>query len=258
MSNRSEMKLLTLARDLKRRKARERQSLFVAEGVRAVEELLESGLTVEGILTAPQLGDIARGQALLARISASGTQTVQVSELDFRTAAETDSPQGVLGIGRIPTRSLDSLEVESHMRLVVLDAVQDPGNLGTILRTCAAFGVTATIALPGTVDIWNAKVVRAAMGAHFRHAAFHSTPEQLFGFLERHDIELIGTDMNGGNIGTFSAPPRVALVAGNEGAGLSDVVRSRVIRTVAIPIEPGVESLNVAVATGIILHQLRA
>ncbi|MBA2688564.1 MAG: RNA methyltransferase, partial [Gemmatimonadaceae bacterium] len=79
------MKLLTLARDLKRRKARERQSLFVAEGVRAVEELLESDLTVEGILTAPQLGDIARGQALLARISASGTQTVQVSELDFRT-----------------------------------------------------------------------------------------------------------------------------------------------------------------------------
>lgn len=252
------MKLLTLARDLKRRKARERQSLFVAEGVRAVEELLESGLTIEGVLTAPQLADIARGKELVSRIAASGVQATQVSELDFRSAAETESPQGVLAIGRIPAWSLDSLKVESHMRLVVLDAVQDPGNLGTILRTCAAFGVTATIALPGTVDIWNAKVVRAAMGAHFRHPSFHSTPEQLFAFLDRHEIELIGTDMKGGNIGTFSPSARVALVAGNEGAGLSDVIRSRVARTVSIPIEPGVESLNVAVATGIILHGMRA
>ncbi len=252
------MKLLTLARDLKRRKARERQSLFVAEGVRAVEELLESGLPIEGVLTAPQLVDIARGKALLDRISRSGAQTVQISELDFRSAAETESPQGVLAVARIPARSFELLKTESHMRLVVLDAVQDPGNLGTILRTCAAFGVTATVALPGTVDLWNPKVVRAAMGAHFRHVAFHSTPEQLFTFLDEHDVELIGTDMKGGNIGTFSAPGRFALVAGNEGAGLSDVVRSRVTRTVAIPIEPGVESLNVAVATGIILHQLRA
>lgn len=252
------MKLLTLARDLKRRKARERQSLFVAEGVRAVEELLDSGLTIEGVLTAPQLADIARGKALQARISGSVFESVQLTELDFRTAAETDSPQGVLAIGRIPERSFASLKVESHMRLVVLDAVQDPGNLGTILRTCAAFGVNATIALPGTVDLWNPKVVRAAMGAHFRHAAFHSTPEQLFAFLDEHDIELIGSDMKGGNIGTFRVPSRVALVAGNEGAGLSDIVRSRVKRTVAIPIEPGVESLNVAVATGIILHHLRA
>lgn len=251
------MKLLTLARDLKRRKARERQSLFVAEGVRAVEELLESRLSIEGVLTAPQLMDIARGKGLLDRISRTGVETAQISELDFRSAAETESPQGVLAIARIPSRSFELLNIETHMRLVVLDAVQDPGNLGTILRTCAAFGVTATVALPGTVDLWNPKVVRSAMGAHFRHVAFHSTPEQLFTFLDKHDIELIGTDMKGGNIGTFSPPQRFALVAGNEGAGLSDVVRSRVTRTVAIPIEPGVESLNVAVATGIILHQLR-
>lgn len=252
------MKLLTLARDLKRRKARERQSLFVAEGVRAVEELLESGLSIEGLLTAPQLSDIARGKELLAKIAASTHQAVQLSEMDFRTAAETDSPQGVLAIARIPSHSFDSMKIENHLRLVVLDAVQDPGNLGTILRTCAAFGVTATIALPGTVDLWNPKVVRAAMGAHFRHPAFHSTPEQLFAFLDKYDIELVGTDVKGGNIGTFSAAQRMALVAGNEGAGLSDVVRSRVKRTIAIPIDPGVESLNVAVATGIILQQLRA
>ncbi len=252
------MKLLTLARDLKRRKARERQALFVAEGVRAVEELMDSGLTIEGVLTAPQLADIARGSALRARIAASNFPSIELSELDFRSAAETESPQGVLAIGRIPARSFDLLKSDSQVRLVVLDAVQDPGNLGTILRSCAAFGITATIALPGTVDLWNPKVVRAAMGAHFRHVAFHSTPDQLFAFLAKEKIELIGTDMSGEDISSFVAPDRLALAVGNEGAGLSDAVRSNVKRTVAIPIQSGVESLNVAVATGILLHRLKA
>lgn len=252
------MKLLTLARDLKRRKARERQSLFVAEGVRAVEELLNSSLTIEGVLTAPQLADIARGSALRSRIASGSFPSVELSELDFRSAAETESPQGVLAIARIPARSFESLDANGKVRLLVLDAVQDPGNLGTILRTCAAFGITATIALPGTVDLWNPKVVRAAMGAHFRHVAFHSTPDELFTFLGRHDIELIGTDVSGESIETFVAPGRVAVAVGNEGAGLSDSVRSKVSRTVSIPIQSGVESLNVAVATGILLHKLRS
>lgn len=252
------MKLLTLARDLKRRKARERQSLFVAEGVRAVEELLESGLTIEGVLTAPQLSDIARGSALRTRIATGGFPAAEVSELEFRSAAETESPQGVLAIARIPERSFDLLKGKSHIRLLVLDAVQDPGNLGTILRTCAAFGVTATVALPGTVDLWNAKVVRAAMGAHFRHPAFHSTPGQLFTFLDSERIELVGTAASGQDIASFENPDRMALVVGNEGAGLSESIRSRVTKTVAIPIESNVESLNVAVATGILLYELRA
>jgi TrmH family RNA methyltransferase len=251
------MKLLTLARDLKRRKARERHSLFVAEGVRAVEELLKSGLTIEGVLTAPQLADIARGSALRTRIANGGFPALEVSELEFRSAAETESPQGVLGIARIPSWSFESLETDRNIRLLVLDAVQDPGNLGTILRTCAAFGVNATVALPGTVDLWNPKVVRAAMGAHFRHPAFHSTPEQLFAFLEKEKIHLVGTDVAGENLSSFAAPERLALVVGNEGAGLSDVIRSRVKQNVSIRIQPDVESLNVAVATGILLHALQ-
>lgn len=251
------MKLLTLARDLKRRKARERQSLFVAEGVRAVEELLDSGLSIEGALTAPQLADIARGAALQGRLAGAAFPCSELSEIEFRSAAETESPQGVLAIGRIPDRGFELLDVKTHVRILVLDAVQDPGNLGTILRTAAAFGVTATVALPGTVDIWNPKVIRAAMGAHFSHPAFHTTPGQLFTFLSETNIELIGTDMSGQDAGTFSVPERAALAVGNEGGGLSDLIRSRVSRTIAIPIEPGVESLNVAVATGILLHRFR-
>lgn len=251
------MKLLTLARDLKRRKARERQSLFVAEGVRAVEELLKSQLAIEGVLVAPQLSDAPRGNRLKLGLAARNLPTTEVSELEFRSAAETDSPQGVLAIARIPDRDLDTVNVGINFRLLVLDGVQDPGNLGTILRTGAALGATGAVALPGTVDIWNAKVIRSAMGAHFQHPAFHTTPDRLFAFLEKHSIELWGAETGGEDVNAMTAPGRLALAVGNEGAGLSPQIRDKARRHVAVPIEAQVESLNVAVATGILLHSLR-
>lgn len=251
------MRLLTLARDLRRRKSRERQGLFVVEGVRAVEELLGSDLTVRGILTAPQLADAPRGRGLLDRIAGSGIEHSAVNEAEFRSAAETESPQGVLGIAEIPNRELSSLAGVTPLRLLVLDALQDPGNVGTILRTAAALGADATVALPGTVDIWNAKVVRSAMGAHFHHGALHVSLDELFAFLESESVPLWTADMNGLAVGSATPPARLALAVGNEGAGLSSSLRERSSATISLPIARSVESLNVAVATGILLYQLR-
>jgi TrmH family RNA methyltransferase len=251
------VRLLTLARDLRRRKSRERQALFVVEGVRAVEELLRSPLGKRGILTAPQLADAPRGRVLLESIAGSGIEHSKVTELEFRSAAETESPQGVLAIAEIPTRSLGSLPPSGRLRLLVLDAVQDPGNVGTILRTAAALGVDATVALPGTVDVWNAKVVRSAMGAHFRHAAFHCSLEDLSSFLDEESVELWGSGVTGNPVESTHAPERLALAVGNEGAGLSSSVRERAAKMISLPIAAGVESLNVAVATGILLYELR-
>jgi len=248
---------LTLARDLKRRKSRERQALFVVEGVRAVEELLRSALVTKGVLTAPQLADAPRGRALLDSIGTSKIETSAVTEAEFRSAAETESPQGVLAIAEIPSRSLADLAGKSTLRLLVLDAVQDPGNVGTILRTAFALGADATVALPGTVDVWNAKVVRASMGAHFHHAAFHASPADLFSFLDSESIPLWGADAAGTPADQISVPARLALAVGNEGAGLSSSVRERAALTVSLPIATSIESLNVAVATGILLYQLR-
>lgn len=251
------MKLLTLAHDLGRRKAREKQSLFVAEGVRSVEELVRSGLTIRGALVAPQLATAPRGQALRKSLDDSGIEVAEVSEKDFRSAAETESPQGVIAIGEIPTRSLDTLEIAAVCRLLLLDGVQDPGNVGTILRTAAALGATATIALPGTVDLWNPKVIRSSMGAQFRHPAFHATQDDVLMFLDRSKIVLWAADAGGNALDRAGAPPRLAIAVGNEGSGLSEAIRAKAQRTVSLPISAGVESLNVAVAAGIILYELR-
>ncbi len=251
------MRLLTLARDLKRRKSREKQALFVAEGVRAVEDLLDSQITVRGLLVAPQLDGAQRGAALRARIGDLAFETARVNEAEFRSAAETDSPQGVLAIAEIPSHSLGTFANRPSLRLLVLDAVQDPGNVGTILRTAEALGVDATIALPGTVDLWNAKVVRSAMGALFRHAAMHASLDQLHEFIGANGVALWGADAGGEPVSTLSAPSRLALAVGNEGAGLSSSLRERAERLVSLPVSGSVESLNVAVATGILLYQLR-
>jgi TrmH family RNA methyltransferase len=252
------VKLLTLARDLGRRKAREKHSLFVAEGVRSVEELLRSGLQVRGALVAPQLLSAPRGQALRKSLDESGVEVAEVSEKDFRTAAETESPQGVIAIGEIPSRSLDTLEIGSVCRLLLLDGVQDPGNVGTIVRTAAALGATATIALPGTVDLWNPKVIRSSMGAQFAHAALHAERDETLDLLDRREIELWAAAAGGRALERGEAVARLAVALGNEGSGVSPEIRAKARKTISLPIAASVESLNVAVAAGIILYELRA
>ena len=231
--------------------------MFVAEGVRSVEELLRSGLTVRGALVAPQLSDAPRGAALRSELEQSKVEVAEVSEKDFRSAAETESPQGVLAIADIPRRDLNTLDVPPVCRVLILDGIQDPGNVGTILRTAAALGASATIALPGTVDLWNSKVIRSSMGAQFHHPTLHARAEDTLDFLARNSIPLWAADVNGVPVDRGSAPARLAIALGNEGAGISSSLREKAQRTVSLPISGSVESLNVAVAAGILLYELR-
>ena len=250
-------KLLTVARDLHRRKARERLGLFVAEGVRSVDELLRSPVAVRGALVTAEFGQTPRGAELLEALRQRGVPTEEVGPREFETASETESPQGVLAIGAVPGLALSDLPWAESLRLLVLDAVQDPGNVGTILRTAAAFGVTATFALPGTVDLWNAKVVRSGMGAHFLHPCLTGTWDELDTFRRDRAMSVWAADAGGQSVRELEPPQRLAIVVGNEGAGLSSPSRTRSDRLVALPLSGTVESLNVAVAAGILLYELR-
>ena len=252
------MRLLTLARDLQRRKGRERRSLFVAEGVRAVEEVVRSAVRIRGAISSPDLEETARGRALLPGLRNRADEVLRVTAAELETAAGTESPQGVIAIAEIPEQSLDDVTPGDGVRLLVLDGVQDPGNAGTIVRTAAAFGADAVVALPGTVDLWNAKVVRGAMGAHLRMAVVQCGAEDLFAWLERERVELWIADAAGDPLHAVRAPSRLAIVLGNEGSGASAPVRMRADRSVGLPLAAGVESLNVAVAAGILLYALDA
>ncbi len=251
------MKPLSVARDLQRRRARERTGLFIAEGVRCIEELLSSQLRVRSVIISPTLRETERGASLDAAVRTAARdrrfELSEATELELATAADTDAPQGIVAIAERPERSFGN--VGEHEIMLILDGIQDPGNLGTILRTAEAFGVVATVALPGTVDIWNPKVVRSAMGALFSHNAFHASVADTLNFLQTQTIPIWATSADGEPVSRASAGSGLAIVVGNEAGGVSADLIVAAARTVAIPIR-GVESLNVAVATGILLYAI--
>jgi TrmH family RNA methyltransferase len=255
------MRLLTKARDLRRRKARERDHLFVAEGVRAVGALMASPIVPVGILVSePDAGD-TRIVPVITAARALGVPVEVVSARDFASATETESPQGVLAIAPTPRAALPD-DPASNARVVILDAVQDPGNVGTIVRAAAAFGLAATITTPGTVDVWNGKVVRSAMGALFVHPAIPCAWDVLAAWLTRHTFACWIADAEGAplsqQLDLLTGPGRVALIVGNEGAGSSAEARAVAAHTVRVEMTSDVESLNVAVATSILLHAIRS
>jgi len=256
------VRVLSVARDLQRRHARERQGLFVAEGIRNVDELLRSPLAIRAALVAPPAPDLAHARLVLSILRQRGVPVHEVTAAEFASAADTDTPQGILVIAEIPKHSLDAIPIDEPFRLVVLDAVQDPGNVGTIVRTAAALGAAAIASLPGTVDLWNAKVVRSSMGALFHCPTFACTWEELTSFRSRHAVPLWGADAAGEPLSELAradkgTPRRLALAVGNEGSGLGAQTRQGADKLVSVEIAQTVESLNVAVATGILLYELR-
>ncbi|MEJ2185283.1 MAG: RNA methyltransferase [Gemmatimonadota bacterium] len=238
-----------LVRGLARRRVREREARFLAEGVRVVEELLAAGLAPELVIVSPGLEATERGRRLAAALD--GPAVRRVSDGELARLADTETPQGVLAVASVPAANLP--ESDRGEPLLVLDGVQDPGNVGTLMRTAAAFGVSAVVALPGTADPWNPKVVRAAAGTCFRVPAVQTDPAALGAWAERQGYTLLGADAGGTPVEALAIPDRLALVVGNEGAGLSPAMAAGVDARVAIPMR-GAESLNVAVAAGILLY----
>lgn len=239
-----------LVQSLARRKVREREGRFVAEGVRVVEELLSAGLVPELALVSPTLEETERGRHLAQALH--GPALRRVGDGELARLADTETPQGVLVVARVPHAELSDVGREGGPALV-LDGVQDPGNFGTLLRTAAAFGAAAVVALPGTVDPWNPKAVRATAGMCFRVPIMQTVPEALLSWAGQRGFTLLGADAGGTPVDAVAVPERLALVVGNEGAGLSPEVAAGVAFRVAIPMRAA-ESLNVAVAAGILLY----
>ncbi|HST62452.1 MAG TPA: RNA methyltransferase [Longimicrobium sp.] len=246
----------SLLRSLRQRKARQAEGLFLAEGVRAVEDLLASPLPVRLAVASSSLGDTPRGQALLHLLAARGVALRETDDRTLAALADTETPQGILAAAPIPAAGLDALRMEDDPAIVlVLDAVQDPGNFGTLARTAEALGAIGLVALPGTVDPWNPKSVRAAMGSTFRLPVVEAGWDALAPFLRARGAETLAAVVGGSPLGD-ARPRRAALVLGNEGAGVGDETRAHADRAVGIPLRGRAESLNVAAAGAILLHDL--
>ena len=244
-----------LIHSLHRRKAREAQGFFLAEGLRVVEELVASRLTIRLAVVSSELEDNPRGQALLERLT-QRTEIRVVPEHVLRDVAATENPQGIVVIAHEPEDKLTSIQPQTSSNLLVCDGIQDPGNLGTLIRVADAFALDAVLLLPGTVDPWNAKVVRSAAGSSFRVPLVSTEWPESLEWLRARSFRTLGAETSGQPLAVNSLPARIALVVGNEGAGLRADVRASVDQLVRVEMPGPAESLNVAVAAGILLYAL--
>ncbi len=250
------MSLISTIRDLHRRRARERRGLTLAEGVRLLEEALAAGVDVQGAVVAPALEGTPRGTALKRRLQAAGVRLEEVDDDLLAQLAETEQPQGVVAVVAPRVWSLDAIVPGPRGVLLVLDGVQDPGNVGALARTALGLGAAALLALPGTADLASPKALRGSMGALFRLPALHCTTEAFIGWARGVGLSLWTTAADGAPVRGVRRDGPVALVLGNEGAGVRPELAVAADRSVAVPLAGGVESLNVAVAAGILLYEV--
>ena len=252
--------LQTTIRDLGRRRGRERRGLALAEGVRLVEEALAAGLDVRGAAVSPALEATPRGGALKTALASAGVQLEEVTDAELTALADTEHPQGVVAVVRPPEWALEDIATAPGAALLVLDAVQDPGNVGTMLRTALGLGAAGVVALKGTAELASPKVMRGSMGALFRLPAVATDTPAFLDWSRARGVELWVAEADGEPLAipavSRSRRAPVALVVGNEGAGVGPELDAAAGRRVAIRLAPGAESLNVAIAAGILLHEV--
>lgn len=233
------------------RRERRRERLFVLEGIRLVNEALNASPSLTLVLYAPeQLSATADGQALMQRLEQLPVALAATPQV-LSAAADTVHPQGVIALARWP-----EIEPAQPGLLLVLDAVQDPGNLGTLLRSAEAVGVVQVLCSVGSVDAYSPKVVRAAMGAHLRLAIEQDLGWETLGERLSSVDHVYATDAEA-TMPYYAADWRqpAALLLGSEAHGLSAEAYSYTTGALCIPMRGATESLNVAVAGSVILFE---
>lgn len=218
---------------------------FVCDGPKLLAEALKWGAEVTTVIYTPGV----------ARSAAPGVREVEVPAELLKSLSTTEAPQGVLFLCKIPPLSLPDKLVGG--RYLVLDGVQDPGNVGTIWRTADAFGADGLVLLPGCADPFSPKTVRATMGACFRLPVWEGGREALHAALVGAELPLYATALRADTVDVRSADlRRCAVVIGSEGRGVNDETLDLCTKTLKIPMESRCESLNAAVAASVVLWEM--
>ena len=276
ISSKDNKKIKYIRSLLEKGSIRKKSKTFVVEGIKLTDEALECGKVVE-IVCAKSLydeiisGDLS-GNRLLAENDKNitnyvkkGSSLLVVSDTVFKSMSETKTPQGILAVAEIPDyRLLDKGFLEQaytkngKIKLLVLEDTADPGNLGTIMRTAEAAGVTGVIMGKGTVDIFNPKVVRSTMGSIFRLPfAYVEDLKETIQEFKKQGISFYATHLKGEkSYKDIKYSDRSAIIVGNEARGLSDEVADLADTYVLIPMQGKVESLNAAVAAALMMYEV--
>lgn len=241
--------LIKQARALRQKKARLESGFFLVEGIHHVGEAIAAGWDVASVLYSPELLTSEFAKKLIAQ---RGSQPVSAQVME--SIADKENPQGIVALAHQRHLSISSLK--SPSQCVALVAPQDPGNVGTILRTMDAVGADALFLLDGGVELYHPTVVRSSMGTIFWKPIVQASFEEFVEWARGRNYQLIGTSAHGDvEYQTFIPDPPWVLVLGNEQKGLSPEQTKACDVTISLPMRGRVSSLNLAVAAGVLLYR---
>lgn len=232
-----------LWRKLHKKKYRHEMNSFLVEGVHLIEEAMKSGFNVEQIIVQEQV---------TVPTNWKQEAIVTVSKAVFTSLSQTESPQGVIAVVM-----MRKLEKRRSGPVLILDGLQDPGNVGTIIRTADAVGASEVLVGKGTVDIYNEKVIRATQGSLFHIRINQVDINEAIMELKKDNYTIWASALeNAKSINQAIFSDKAALIVGNEGSGIASTTLALADAIVKIPIYGQAESLNVSVATGILLYEM--
>lgn len=234
-------------KSLQLKKYRKQEQCFTVEGEKSVSEVLDSTLHVRELYATSAFIDCQK--SALARFK--GT-IVAVNEKDLALMGEYASNNAALAVVAIPENAIPTISNQEFVLL--LDDIRDPGNLGTIIRTADWYGIKTVIASEETADVYNAKVIQASMGSFTRTRVYYTNLPQ---FLSTNRLPVYGTFLNGADAHAFNFGKGGIVVIGNEANGISEDVERLVTQKITIPRFGQAESLNAAIATAVILDNIR-
>lgn len=239
--------VITNLAGLKDKTKRTTASMFLIEGYHLVEEALKLNLLVMVL---------SSNENTLKKFNLQ--EQYLVTDLIIKKLSTTKTPQDIIGVVRMPlTPALTDLVKIKNLKIVLLDDISDPGNLGTIIRTAAALGYNAVVASNNTVDYYNEKVIRASQGAIFKVKLLKQDLLQTITVLQNNDLKIFGTAVNNAaNIQTVGRHQCFGVVFGNEAHGVSSQILACTDTNVTIPMVNDVESLNVGIASAIVMWEL--
>ncbi len=223
------------------------------EGVKAVEEAIRSGIRISAVFVSESARD--RANRLLPQLG-SHTETLLLPDDIFRSAVTSDAPQGIAALVRVKHHTLDDLLRVIEPLIVIVAGLQDPGNLGTVIRSAEAFGATGLVATEGTVNPYNPKVVRGSAGSLFRFAVAKAEGATTITALRDRGIRILATSSHKSvPLPELNLTGPLAILFGNEGAGVPRDLLKCADQIIGIPHNPKVESLNAGIAASVVLYE---
>ena len=246
------------ARALKKRKERQKHGFFLVEGIRQVGAAVEAGAELRTVFYAPEILNSTFAQELIKQQSERGIPCYATTAEVFSSISERENPQGLLGVVHQREMTLADINPINFDWGVALVAPQDPGNVGTILRTIDAVGASGLLLLDNSVDPSHPTAVRASMGSLFWHPVINASFDEFTSWVRRHDYGVYGTSARGDasyeSIGEYERP--LVLLMGSEREGLTPEQAAVCDALVRLPMRGQVSSLNLAVATGVMLYEM--